>query len=309
VTPAPWDEWLPDWASIDTGSMTLLIGWESSGHHVEVRRLPINRSVARDLLQPIIATTDRLTNHTATAYSPDLELVDDQYAVVPRTQLDPESTLLSGLENLTPPEASGDDMKKRALLFYALAVGPMTGRLVFVRRANPRANLAHSYITIFSEELTRVTSPLLSFDLTRIDLVLVAGHGLAVMNLKAYERLFRDSPELLARTPAKVAELNAIIPLTPAAQTALTESAGRNSRIRARLLAALGRGHLTTVSTAKMRAEMRKHCLDPAHHLVDGELDFTTAETMAIMQLLNEDLTIGGLSDTPFIINKKSPRS
>jgi len=68
-------------------------------------------------------------------------------------------------------------------------------------------------------------------------------------------------------------------------------------------------GPTETTGEPKMRAEMRKHCLDPAHHLVDGELDFTTAETMAIMQLLNEDLTIGGLSDTPFIINKKSPRS
>jgi hypothetical protein len=308
VTGMPWDGWLPAWSSIGTGSLTLLIGWESSGRHVQVRRLPVNKTVADDLLQPIAATAQRLTSYSATAYHPDLELDAEQYAVVPREQLDAAGTLLTGLETLTPAEAVKDDMK-RAMLFYAFAVGPTTDRLVFVRRANPRANLARKYVTLFGDELSRVTSPLLSFDLDLIDLVLVAGHGLAALNLKAYERLFRDSPELLARTPAKVAELNAVMPLTPAAQAALTEAAGRNTRIRARLLATLGRGHLTGVNRSRLRTEMRKHGLDVAHHLVDGKLDFTADEAMAIMQLLNEDLTIGGLSDTEFIINKKSPRS
>jgi hypothetical protein len=308
VTSTPGSGWLPNWSSIDTGSMSLLIGWESSGHRVQVRRLPISKTVARDLLQPITATTDRLAHDRTAAYSPDLELDDDQYAVVPREQLDPASSLLAGLEDLTPAEAVQDDMK-HAMLFYALAVGPATGRVVFVRRANPRANLARKYVTLFGDELSRVTSPLLSFDLDLIDLVLVAGHGLAVLNLKAYERLFRDSPELLARTPAKVAELNAVISLTPAAQAALTEAAGRNSRIRSRLLAILGRGHLNALDKTKLRAGMRRHGLDPAHHLVGGNLDFTADEALAIMQLLNEDLAIGELSDTEFIINKKSPRT
>ena len=300
--------WMPNWSSIPTGSMTLLIGWESSEHHVQVRRLPINKTVAQDLLQPITVTTDRLTNYNPAVYSPDLELDDEEYAVVPREQLDPAGSLLANLETLAPPEAVQNDLT-RAMLFYALAVGPASGRLVFVRRANPRANLGRKYMTLFGDELSRVTSPLLSFDLDLIDLVLVAGKGLAVLSLKAYERLFRDSPELLARTPGKVAELNAVMPLTPAAQAALTEAAGRNSRIRARLLATLGRGYLTSVSKARLKAEMHKHGLDPAHHLVGGKLDFTADESLTIMQLLNEDLTVGGLSDTEFIINKKSPRT
>ena len=210
--------WMPNWSSIPTGSMTLLIGWESSEHHVQVRRLPINKTVAQDLLQPITVTTDRLTNYNPAVYSPDLELDDEEYAVVPREQLDPAGSLLANLETLAPPEAVQNDLT-RAMLFYALAVGPASGRLVFVRRANPRANLGRKYMTLFGDELSRVTSPLLSFDLDLIDLVLVAGKGLAVLSLKAYERLFRDSPELLARTPGKVVELNAAMPLTPAAQS------------------------------------------------------------------------------------------
>src|SRR4051794_39869383 len=105
---AAWDSWLPDWADVDTGSMTLIIGWETSSHHVQVRWLPIGRSVANDLTQPITETSARLVACTPTAYSPDLELDDDQYAIVVRDQLDPASSLLRGLEALTPPEGTTD---------------------------------------------------------------------------------------------------------------------------------------------------------------------------------------------------------
>jgi len=308
MSSASWSGWLPDWSTIDTSSLTLLIGWETSQHHVQVRRMPTSKAVAQDLLQPVRVTHDQLRLGAATGYNPDLELEDGQFALVHREQLDPAASLLIGLEALAPAEAVQDDMT-RPMLFYALAVGPANRRLVFVRRANPRANLARKYFTLFGDELSRVSSPLLSFDLDIIDLVLIVGRGLAVLNLKTYERLFRDSPELIARTPAKVAELAAIVPLTPAAQLALTEAARRNSRIRSRLLAILSRGHLASIGTSKMRTEMRKHGLDPQHYFRGGKLEFTQDESMAIMQLLNEDLTFGGLSGTEFVINRKSPRS
>jgi len=63
------------------------------------------------------------------------------------------------------------------------------------------------------------------------------------------------------------------------------------------------------LDTEKLRAGMQRHGLDPEHHLVNGHLDFSADEALAIMQLLNEDLAIGELSDTEFIINKKSPRT
>lgn len=304
----PGSSWLPNWSALDTRSMTLLIGWETSTRHVQVRRLPISRSVAEDLTQPVTETASRLASGTAIAYSPDLDLDDEEYAVVDRDQLDSTSTLLAGVEQLTPAEADKADLQ-RTLLFYAIAVGPATERLVFIRRANPRANLRNKYLTLFGDELARIDRPLLSFDLDLIDVVLVVGNGLAVLKLAAYERLFRDSPELLARTPAKVAELAAIMPLSAEATTALTEAATRNTRVRARLLAVLNRGHLATVDNTRLRAEMRRHGLDPTRHLVGGRLHFDADEAMSIMQLLNEDLTVGGLSDTPFIINKKSPRT
>lgn len=305
---SPWAGWLPSWAEVDTGSMTLLIGWETSRNHVQVRRLPVNWSVASDLTEPVAATTGRLSGWTATAYSPDLELDENQYAVVMRDQLDLESSLLAGLETLLPPEGTTADLK-RTLLFYGFAVGPANRRLIFLRRANPRRSLSRRYLTLFQDELTRVTSPLLSFDLDWVDLVLVAGQGLAVMSLTAYERLFRDSPELLSRTPTKVNEFNALVQLTPDSKALLNDLAIRNSRIRARLLAVLNRGHLSGLSQNRLRAEMSRHQLDPDRHLVNGQLDFTATEALSIMQLLNEDLTVGGLSDTNFVINKKSPRS
>jgi hypothetical protein len=306
-TPAAWQHWLPDWSGLDTGSLLLEVGWESSTRHVQCRRLPVSAEVADELHEPVNATLDLLAGSTPVLYSPDLELDDGQYAVIPRDQLDPSSSMLTELEKLTPAEGTKDDLK-RSLLFYALAVGPADARVTFIRRSNPRANLARGLVTVFDNELSRVTEPLLSFDLTLIDLVLVAGHGLVALNLKAYERLFRDSPELLARTPAKVQELQELVPMTEQTRAALTAVAARNSRVRSRLLAMLGRGYLGSVTTQLLERQMLRHHLDPAHYLVNGELSFTEDQAMVVMQLLNEDLAFGELTNEEFVINKKSPR-
>jgi hypothetical protein len=305
-TPAGQD-WLPDWPALDTGSLLLEVGWESSAHHVQARRLPVSADVAHELRAPVKVTLDFLSNSAPVLYTPDLELDDDQYAVVPREQLDPGSTMLTELEELTPAEGTKDDLK-RSLLFYALAVGPAEARVVFIRRSNPRANLARGLVTVFDNELSRVTEPLLSFDLTLIDLVLVAGHGLIALNLKAYERLFRDSPELLARTPAKVRELQALVPMTEPTRAALAAVAARNSRVRSRLLAMLARGYLGSVTTQMLERQMTRHHLNPADYLVNGELSFTENQAMVVMQLLNEDLAFGELTNDEFVINKKSLR-
>lgn len=302
-----WHDWLPDWSALDTGSLLLEIAWESSARHVQVRRLPVSAEVADELHQPIQASLDFLAKGTPVPYSPDLELDENEYAVVPREQLDPASSMLTELEKLSPPEGTEHDLS-RSLLCYALAVGPADSRVVFVRKANPRANLARALITVFDNELSRVVHPLLSFDLTLIDLVLVCGHGLVALNLKAYERLFRDSPELLARTPAKVAELQALVPMTEATQAALSAVATRNSRVRSRLLAMLSRDYLASVTPKVLKKQLARHGLDPAQYLVDGKLNFTEDQAMVMMQLLNEDLAFGELTDVEFVINKKSPR-
>lgn len=305
--PPAWHSWLPDWSALDTGSLLLEVGWESSARHVQARRLPVSADVAAELSEPVDVTLDLLASRKPVLYSPDLELDDDQYAVVPREQLDPASSMLTELERLTPAEGAKDDLTRR-LLFYALAVGPADGRVVFIRQSNPRANLARGLVTVFDNELSRVTHPLLAFDRTLIDLVLVAGHGLVALNLKAYERLFRDSPELLARTPAKVQELHTVVPMTDATRAALTAVAARNSRVRSRLLAMLARGHLRSVTTRTLKAQMARHHLNPAEYLVDGKLNFTEDQAMVVMQLLNEDLAFGELTNAEFVINKKSPR-
>jgi hypothetical protein len=76
------------------------------------------------------------THHPFSTQGPDLELGAEEFAVVPREQLDPASSLLANLETLAPPEAAQGDLT-HAMLFYALTIGPANGRLVFVRRANP----------------------------------------------------------------------------------------------------------------------------------------------------------------------------
>ena len=194
-------------------------------------------------------------------------------------------------------------------MFYAISVGRPGQRVVFLRRHNPISNLRRKWFGIFGDELTPVDDKLISLELDQVDVVLVAGHGLLVFNLKQYERLFRDSPELLERTPAKVDELHQQLALTESTRQALTAIATSNSRVRTRLHAIVASDRLANVEGHRLRAAMTQFGLDPDAHLTADGLTFDESEAMAMMELLNEDLSVGVLTDTTYVIARKSPRS
>jgi hypothetical protein len=194
------------------------------------------------------------------------------------------------------------------LLFYAVSVGPPDARILFIRRYNPTSNLGRKWFGVFGDELSPVNDQLVALDLTRFDVVLVAGAGLLVFDLKQYERLFRDSPELLSRTPAKVDELSRQLRLTASTKEALTAAALSNSRIRTRLLAVVASGRLERVTSDRLREAMQEFGIDPDTHLTSEGLAFEAADAMSIMELLNEDLSIGPLTDTKYVISRKVPR-
>lgn len=300
--------WPPNWDRLSTAGLSLLIGWETGANKtVHVRSLPLNAAAGNDLRAAVVDASKRLRDWTPVTYGPDMELDESTYAVVDRSQLATNTSIVAELEQAKPPEGSQEDLN-RGLLFYAVSVGPPGARVVFIRRYNPTSNLKVKWFGVFGDELSPVKDQLVALDLTRFDVVLVAGAGLLVFDLTQYERLFRDSPELLARTPAKVEELNEQLTLTASTQAVLTEAALSNSRIRSRLLAVVASGRLKHVSKRRLREAMQEFGLDADAHLTSDGLAFEAADAMSIMELLNEDLSIGPLTDTKYVISRKAPR-
>lgn len=119
----------------------------------------------------------------AFSVGPDSYRDDDSYAVIDRDQLATDSSIVAELEQASTPDGSIDDLD-RALLFYAISVGPPSQRVAFLRRHNPISNLRRKWFGIFGDELSPVDDKLISLELDQVDVVLVAGHGLLVFNLR-----------------------------------------------------------------------------------------------------------------------------
>ena len=87
---------------------------------------------------------------------------------------------------------------------------------------------------------------------------------------------------------------------------ALKDVAKRDSRLWRRLREIHERGHLATVSLDKVRQYAADMGLDPDALVVDKKLVFDAANRFPILQLLNEDLYHGFLTDDPFEAQRKT---
>ena len=76
-----------------------------------------------------------------------------------------------------------------------------------------------------------------------------------------------------------------------------------------RLRAINERGHLAHVDIAHVRAHIRALGLQEADFVDGNELVVDEADPMTLLELLNEDLFTGGLTDTGFRSERKSPRA
>jgi hypothetical protein len=218
-------------------------------------------------------------------------------------------TVLTALRNGAGlPALPANGLPAGELAFYAMIVGDDPDRrAVFLRRNNPRRGLrGGKWFTRYSDALVRVEDPLFAFD-ELVDLIYVDDQ-LIVLSQTAFMGLFRDNAALAAQVPRWVDDIAAHLPLVEGGVSILTELAQRNSRIRTRVEAIARRGHLATVTAEQISKAMSDVGLDPNTYLRDGKLVIENATAPMLVQFLNEDLFIGGLSATSFRADRKSAR-
>jgi hypothetical protein len=304
----------PNWESIDpAASITLVVGWRS-GTKMKLGRLVL----AKALGEVVGHVVEDLADRQPETWTPDADLSDETYLMLAADDVGahpilakdvPRDTLLAALrDGAGLPALAAADLPAAELAFYAIVVGQdPDGRTVFVRRSNPRRGLRHGkWFTSYAEALVRVDAPIFAFD-ELVDLIYVEDK-LIVLSQTAFMALFRDNAALAAQVPQWITDIAQHVPIAPGGDEILANLAQRNSRIRTRLEAIARRGHLATVTADQLASAMTEVGLDPTSYLHGGALVVEEANAHALLQFLNEDLFVGGLSAEGFRADRKSAR-
>ena len=288
------------------GNVLLGVGWRAKDE-VQTGRVDISLSVARRLQSIAKEHSIQLLHRSARRYTPEVDIVPaDEYAVLPTESLaaaDPTLKLLTEIGNRDAFRAS--ELPSQPLLYYAIS---FPGIGLFLRKTNPHLSAGKGrFFTRLSDSLVSVDDVLFAFD-EKVDMVITPSQ-VYISALNAFELVFKDDDYVTRSIPKWVKAVTDHLTVAGGGAEVLEQHARSNTRLRHRLESIAARGHLATVSPAEVRAEIKRHGLDPTELMKGDQLLVTDHTVVDVLKLLNEDLFVGGLSGTPFEVDKKAPRS
>lgn len=293
-------------------SVTLFCAWRSRSQDVEelgpytAAKIDTTDEVADFLREAARVTLGELEDSQRVPYTADAELKEGEAFV-----LDNEDDLdeLADFRALVEAAASldrldPDDLPRRRVQLYGVAVGHEEPRTGYIRKASPVKTATKG--GIFARALPRlaaVEEPVL--ELAGVfDFVLSDGWA-GVLQQRPYELLLKESPAMQARVNTWVDLIATALPLSTGSDQALRAAASRDSRLWRRLRAIHQRGHLTRVGIEQVAAYASHLGLDTDELIVDGRLEFESDDRFTIVKLLNEDLYSGELTGERFEAQRK----
>jgi hypothetical protein len=323
-----------DPAAIDTtGAITLVVARRSGRNHIG-NRLAMNTDVVEELRTICQGTLAAIGERTPVAYADDLDRdVGSQYVLVPsaalvahrpeprrgrrpadepverpQIEVDPGArVILARASSLDPLNAR--DLSRQSFTFYAAVVGDDPDhRVTFVDQWNPyKAGLSGRLLTNFGDRLRRIEGPLLVFERS-FDMV-VTDTAIAVLDLAAFEAVFRDIDAMVDRRPVWSAAAVAALPFDDDTASRLAELCAKGGRLATQLRGMYERGVFgAEFGAADLRAEMKRQNLDAGRLLVRGKLVLEEADIPVVLKLIDEKLYRGWHSDTPWDVGTRSKR-
>ncbi len=286
---------------------SLIVVWKQRDGFAggEVR---VAQSVAEHLRAACEYTVERILERELREYTPDMQLEEEEALVAS----DPDLVADSPLATLVLPTAplqiiNAQSLPRRALLLYAVHMQLDEASVAFVRKSNPRSIARPGRMFgLLGNTLTRIGGPVFALD-DYFDLV-VTEEGIVSLSQPNFELLFRETPALQQRIPEWVEAIERYLPLAGDGAERLAERAGTDGRLRRRLRSIAERGHLEHVSIDRIRQHVREAGLAEAHFIDGNRLRYNDANPFELVYLLNEDYFQGGLTDTGFRSDRKSPR-
>jgi hypothetical protein len=288
-------------------NLSLTVVWRE-GRHLAAGEIRMSESVAEHLRNAVAATLERMRGGTLRVYSPDMHLEVDEVLYADDADLVADSALR---DVLIPEEplvtVSARTLPERPLVLYAVTFQQDGESVAFVRKTNPRRSAtAGRMFALLGNTLTDADKPVFTLD-PAFDLIL-SDRGVIALDQGVFELLFKETDAVLEAIPSWVEAISEHLPLAGDGAAVLEEKATKSSRLRRRLRSIYERGHLADVGIDRVRAHIRALGLDEADYIADDELVVDEADPMTLLELLNEDLFSGGLTDTGFRSERKSPR-
>lgn len=283
------------------GSLHLVVAWVS-GQSYAARQVKMSDEVADKLKSYADGALGGLSDPTP--YAPDADVEDNSHMEAPRDESLDTALIEELSKGASLDLATEHELRTKTLICHALVVTPNIGVTVFVRKRSPIQLAKKSLLAaIVHGRLDELESPLFAFD-NRYDAI-VTDEKVYVLDKRAFEALFKNSPAVLAKTSDWINEVAAVIPFADGSADELDTILKRNSVLRNKFLAVRSRPYLPTITPDTLRSEMAKYGLDPAE-LMDGEtLKVTGQNAKDVLRLLNEDLFSGGFSQQHYAASAK----
>jgi hypothetical protein len=288
--------------------LTLIVAWEQ-GESLVGGQVRTVKKVGAHLRSAAQKTVEIVNARELRAYTPDMQLEDEEAISVVDPELIGDSPVAEVVLPTTPPQlVSAQSLPKRALRLYAVHVCSEDGEpLAFVRKSNPHRALRAGHIfTMLGDSLTPIGGPVFGLD-PFFDMV-VCEQGVIALNQAHYELLFRETPVLQQQIPQWVDSIHSLVPIAADGAKLLAERASTDGRLRRRLRSIAERGHLEQVTIERIRQHLKEADLSEQDFLDGDQLRYDDANPFGLVYMLNEDFFCGGLTDTAFRSDRKSPR-
>jgi hypothetical protein len=331
-----------DPAKIDVrGAVTLAIA-RRVGANMKGYRVAMHTDVANELRTICANTIAALRSRKPVEYADDLDFeAETQYLLVPtdmlvahrpesrrgrrkadddgaRTQvlMDPSASAIlataSSLPELPMSELTDSEgnLRDRSYVFYAAVVGDASqSRIAFVDRWNPyKAALSGRVTTWFGDRLRKVEGPLLVFERS-FDMV-VTDSAIAVLDPQAFEIVFRDIDAMVERVPGWTRAAISALPFDKATVDRIEALAEHNKRLVKQIRGMYERGAFSKrITVHALRKEMVQQKLDVGRLIKSGKLTLDDDDIPTILKLVDEKLSVGWHTGTPWEMGTRVRRS
>ncbi|MFI2840210.1 Kiwa anti-phage protein KwaB-like domain-containing protein [Mycolicibacterium sp. PDY-3] len=287
------------------GPLHLVVAW-ASGKSIVGRSLKVAEDVADSLRMHAEAAVASLTSPAP--YAADADLEDDSHFEAERSVLMDELLLEEVAKANSLPLATIDELRHRNLLCHAVLIGRADNRCMFVRKRSPIQLAKKSMIaTLMDGTLDRVSTPIFAFD-DRYDAI-ITPTKLFILNKNAFEGLFKESEAILARTGEWVDDVAQSVSMTEGSTEILVSTLRRNQFLRRKFLAVRERPHVKQMTPRMLKEEIVRNGLSVDDLMMGDQLIVTPSNVKLVLQLLNEDLFIGGFTQGHYAAGSKRSMS
>lgn len=286
--------------------VALVVAWKESGGF-EFGVVDTARAVTEYLRGLVDETEGEVDDLQPRRYSIEADLESDEYFSVSLEDRDEEVALRELVVNIDAMEqlASGD-LPAKPLTFYAVVVGNRPERrTAYIRKTNPMKVAKPGWgLFEFGETLTTIANPIFVVE-NRFDLILRPDR-IEIIRPTVFEALFYELTGVDTKIRGWVRTIARTLPMSDETLSRLSEACRNKPRLRRRLQAIEERGHLAEIGIEEFRRELRRLGYQPSRFISGGRITAQEHDYPVLLQILNEDIFRGGLTDEEFAAERKT---